>query len=211
MDVTKKDIQKSKEINLDMAGFLTGDESNDDRERKDRTLLDVNQLKEEIIQTRMAVQNYGLSVIEAQIWALQDERTDILFGPITKEELLAKTKEIVQDRKKMALMKLLFMPLSVSKEKGFMPFMHTTSDRPFKEKDLWDLFFVAITDQDLEAVIAQMPDVGLSQAERQARIKEINAEIEKLNGLLNDDLAKAKKELNDRHIREASDRDKVRL
>jgi len=207
MEISEEDVKTIRDINLDTAGFNVEGKTGDDRHRRQEKIKSVSQLKNEIIQTRIAAHDYGLSRIEAQIRALQDERTAIIFGATAKKDFLAKTLEIVHARKQEALNKLLFAPLSVSKENNFLPLMHAMSGRStFKESDLWDLFFLSIDDKDIKAVIEQMPETGLTMAERQTRIDEINAEIEKLTGSLNDELATAKKELSDRHSMEALDR-----
>lgn len=200
MDEEKqREIEEFQEKNLDNTeGWWTHEKTLNDRHRKQRKLTGIDQLKQEIIQTRMLSHEYGLKAIQDKIQGLQDERTAILLAPMNKKEFLKEVKDLTHLRKKEALMEFVFMPLAAKKEGNLGPRLE--SGGIFPERKIWDLLYLAISDEDLEAVVAGLPDTGLSKVERQAKVKEINAEIERLTTLLNKELEKAKKDLKERNV-----------
>ena len=199
MDEERREIKEFQEKNLDNAeGWWTHEKTLNDRNRKRRRLAETGHLKQEIIQTRMLSHEYGLNAIQDKIQGLQDERTAILLAPMNKKEFLKEAKDLIHLRKKEALNEFVFMPLATKKEGNLGPRLESTGI--FPERRIWDLLYLAISDEDLEAVVAGLPDTGLSKAERKAKVKEINTEIEGLTTLLNEELGKAKKDLKERNL-----------
>lgn len=160
-----------------------------DGRRKARGLNSVDNLKDEIINLRMAYHDHDLNEFRGKIQELQDQRTFILQSPMNKKEFLARAKEIVHDRKREALNRLVLMPLATTRDGNLLPALETT--RVFPEEQLWSLLYLAITDEDLEAVVGELPGMGLSTEERKAKVAEINAEITKLTDILNSKRAEA--------------------
>jgi len=199
MDTEQREIEEFQEKNLDNAeGWWTHEKTLDDRHRKQRRLAETGHLKQEIIRHRMMSHEYSLSGIQDKIQGLQDERTAILLAPMNKKEFLKEVKNLIHLRKKEALNKFVFMPLATKKEGNLGPRLETREI--FPERKIWDLLYLAIKDEDLEAVVAALPDTGLSKAERKVKVKEVNAEIERLTTILNEELEKAKKDLKERNL-----------
>ena len=173
-------IEEMEERNLD-ENIDTWDHQKNtwDRSRKGRNLQAVDHLKDEIIQLRMAYHDHDLKGWTQKIQDLQDQRTLALQAPMDKTEFLNRVKELVHDRKKEALNQLVLMPLAVTQAGNRLPTLETTKE--LSERHIWSLLYLAITDEDLEAVVGELPEIGcLTASERKSKVAEINAEIAKL-------------------------------
>ena len=187
----KTAIEEMEERNLD-ENIDTWDSQKTiwDRSRRGRNLQAVGHLKDEILQLRMAYHDHDLKGWTQKIEALQDERTLALQAPMEKTEFLSRVKELVHDRKKEALNQLVLMPLAVKQSGNLLPSIETT--RSFPERHIWSLLYLAITDEDLEAVVGELPEIGcLSNSERKTKVAKINAEIAKLTEALESKRAEA--------------------
>lgn len=191
----KTAIEEMEEKNLDEnIDTWTQQKTIWDRSRRGRNLQAVGHLKDEIIQLRMAYHDHDLKGWTQKIEALQDERTLALQAPMDKVEFLSRVKELVHDRKKEALNQLVLLPLAVTQAGNRLPTLETTRELP--ERHIWSLLYLAITDEDLEAVVASLPEIGcLSNSERKTKVAEINAEIAKLTEALESKRAEAEQAL----------------
>lgn len=188
--MSKEEFEKLTEKTLDENIDTWNSQLNTwDNERKGRGLEAVTHLKDEIIQLRMAYHDHDLNGFRKRIEELQDQRTFVLQAPMNKKEFLARVKELVHDAKKQALNRLVLMPLATTKESNLLPTLETR--REFPEHNLWSLLYLAISDEDLEKVVGELPDTGLSTEERKAKVDEINAEITKLTDILKEKRAEA--------------------
>ena len=187
----KTAIEKFEEKNLD-ENIDTWDQqiSRFDRDRKNRGLKAINHLKDEIMAARMAYHDHDLKGWTQKIQDLQDQRTLALQAPMDKTEFLNRVKELVHDRKKEALNQLVLMPLAVTQAGNLLPTIETTKE--FPGRHIWSLLYLAITDEDLEAVVGEMPEIGcLTASERKAKVTKINAEIANLTEALESKRAEA--------------------
>lgn len=188
IEVTTEKAKEYRDINLDNIGRHSREIARNDRDRKAEVLTSADRLINEIIQARIANQEFGLSIIRGQIESLTRQRSFLLEGPMPRNEILELARDIVQINKQEALAHLLIEPLAKAKMTNTFPFENLP--RNFPEEKIWMLFFLAISDEDIEKSVLQLPDVGLSQEERQAKAKEIASEIERLTALLQEELEK---------------------
>jgi hypothetical protein len=62
-----------------------------------------------------------------------------------------------------------------------------------KDSEAWYLLFLLVREEDLEEVIAELPEIGIPSAVRETKIKKIDQEITKLSKLLEGDLQELRK------------------
>jgi len=104
-----------------------------------------------------------------------------------KEEILARKIDKAQRQYEQieAEIKKLVKHLSECQASNVMPF---AGDHIIPDHNLGKLLFFAISEKDVENAVALLPDIGMSKAEREAKIEEINQEISKLQKIIKDDL-----------------------
>lgn len=132
--------------------------------------------------------------IKNQIVELHDKRQALFEKSLSKEEFLKIAKENLASERKRRMEFIINEHLEKCLCNNLEPFTpKAVSSFPFYPANMGALFAAAITDEYVEKVVEQLPDVGLSQKERDAQIKKIDNEIERLTKSLEDELAEIKK------------------
>lgn len=132
--------------------------------------------------------------IKSQIVELHEKRQTLLEKPLSKEEFIKIAKENLASERKRCMERMLNEHLEKCLCNNLEPFTpKAIASFAFHQFNMSALFAVAITDEYVENVVNQLPDVGLSQKERDAQIKNIDNEVKQLNQLLDDELSELKK------------------
>jgi len=156
-----------------------------ERDKNREVLKDVTRKKEEILARKIDKAQRQYEQIEAEIKKLQDQKSELMSGAVTKAEILKKAKEQLSARREQFTEMILVKHLSECQASNVMPF---AGDHIIPDHNLGKLLFFAISEKDVENAVALLPDIGMSKAEREAKIEEINQEISKLQKIIKDDL-----------------------
>ena len=150
--------------------------------------------RDEIIARRMDRFAKEYAKIEGEIKDLQDRRGELLCGAVTKAEILSKAKSSLRDGKENLIKSLLAGHIGLCQASNLSPFGGATLNVKMLHPDAaWKLFFFAVSESDIEAAVALLPDIGMSMAEREAKIEEIDLQISALQKTMKDDLAVEKR------------------
>ena len=163
--------------------------------KKDQAVLkEATRNREEIVARKADEIQKQYEKIEEQIIQLKDQKEELFSGEITKEEILENAKNVLRDERKFFIESFLGAHLKNCQERNFMPFKRSDLKvRLLDPNHCWKLFFFAVDEKDLEEAVAGLPDIGMSMAERNAKIEEIDKEISRLSKLIKDDLEALKK------------------
>jgi len=156
-----------------------------ERDKNREVLKDVTRKREEILARKIDKAQRQYEQIEAEIKKLQDQKSELMSGAVTKAEILKKAKEQLSARREQSIERTLVKHLTECQASNLLPF---AGDHIIPDHLLGQLFFFAISEKDVENAVALLPDIGMSMAEREAKIEEINQEISKLQKSIKDDL-----------------------
>ena len=156
-----------------------------EREKNREVLKDVTKKREEIVTRKLDKIQRQYEQIELEIKKLQEQKSELMSGAVTKAEILKKAKEQLSARREQFTEMILVKHLTECQAANIMPF---AKDHIVPDYQLGRLFFFAVNEQDIENAVAQLPDIGMSMAEREAKIEEINKEISKLQKVISNDL-----------------------
>ena len=189
---------------IDKSEAWDREKTHEERTIRQNHLAEIGKLKQEIIDIRRDETEYGLKDIELKIEALSLQKKDVLSGSITKAEILNRVKKTVARHRDRAIERFLIEPITGAKSHNQIPFdQDLTLIAEFPSRHVWDIFFLSIHNEDLERVVSNLPDDGLSLKERKAEVGRINGEIEKLTVYLQEQMAEAIKEREERAMKKA--------
>jgi len=117
----------------------------------------------------------------AKIKALQAEKNELLRSPITKKELLAVAKKNLREYKENFRRSPLADHLRQCQTARKIPLGEDIYRHILSEKFGNRYALLAISEQDIEAAVNQLEDIGVPEAERKAKIEKINKEIAELS------------------------------
>ena len=163
--------------------------------KKDQDLLkQAARDSEEIVTRKLDEIQKRYKEIEAQIIQLKDQKSELLSGEITKEEVLESAKNVLRDEKEYFIESFLRAHLKECQEHNWPPFGRSgLKVSLLGPEKCWKLFFFSVTEDDLEKAAAGLPDVGMSMKKRMAKVSDIDKEISRLSKLIKDDLEALKK------------------
>ena len=121
--------------------------------------------------------------IKTSIERLIEEKGDVMCGPSTREEVLAKAKRELEDGKrfvKAALAKHLYD----CQQRSSDPFTISFCEFYFGATQAWKLFFYALDEKDIEEAVSALPNIGIPAKQKEKRMKEIDSEITRLSETL---------------------------
>jgi hypothetical protein len=135
------------------------------------------------------------SILLARIKELHDEAHEAMKLPITKEELLKVAKAELREGRERAIGKYIMDQLKGAQAGYITPFSQTGCNHTFSDDlNVWQLFFLAVSEKDIEFAVESLEETGVPANEREARIKAINEEVQRLSEILdseNPDLIEA--------------------
>jgi len=121
--------------------------------------------------------------IKEKIKSLQDEKHEVLREPRTKKELLSVAKEeLRRNREEISLVALRKHLEECQRKGGGVPLWPSVmSVGLFNERNIWKLCYLVITEEILEKLVGELPDIGLSEEQRAAKVARLDEEIASLN------------------------------
>lgn len=160
--------------------------------REDRKILQNLEGKVETIKgVRLTEIESLYNGIKARIKELQDKKHDVIREPINKEEFLKGALHQLNEERRDAFKSILQSTLEAAHLANTMPFSVLGLKRKIERgENLGKLVFLCITGEDLKEAVASLPDIGISNAEREAKIKEIDNEIAGLSSRLEKEFRK---------------------
>lgn len=121
-----------------------------------------------------------------------DKKDEIRRSPRSKAETLQMAKEALRANKKEWFLDGVLVPhlrdLQIQKVNPLSP--RDFRVYSFHPEDIWKIAYGVITEEDLEEAAKNLPDIGLSTAEREVQIKKLDAEIEALEAQIEKELKK---------------------
>ena len=132
----------------------------------------INQAMDKLQETQMN--------LNAKILTLQDEKGDLLRGPMSKQELLASVLESYR-KGRSDIIAYLKNHLSAAHKGHVFPFDTYTLRKEFDQKEgAHRLLFLILQESDINNVINEMDEIGMPALEKTKRIAAIDKEIYKL-------------------------------
>ena len=114
--------------------------------------------------------------IEQKIKALQDEKTEVLTGEATKNELLKGALSQLKMRRSEVIGFYLKKHLESCRGANLAPFTGKLFQDHQAEKIIW----LVLSEKDIEEALSGLADTGLTEEERETKVKQIDQEIDKL-------------------------------
>ena len=149
------------------------------------TLLAAQRHVNEIKQQRAEELQTRLDALLAKMKSLQEEELALCKMPIQRKEFLELAKDQLRDMRTDALGEMLLPHLQECQENNTTPLQPSALKLTvMAEKNLWRLFYVGLTEKDLKKLVNSLPDIGISDFDRNDRLAGVTAEITKINDIL---------------------------
>jgi hypothetical protein len=158
------------------------------------TLKKVASVREEVIGVNVDRIRKKYEKIEEEIAKLMEEKLELIRLPATKTELLVLVKETYRTHRERARELFIKNMINDAYQGRALPFSDVAMRMLLnKDSEAWYLLFLLVREEDLEEVIAELPEIGIPSAVRETKIKKIDQEITKLSKLLEGDLQELRK------------------
>ena len=149
------------------------------------TLLAAQRHVNEIKQQRAEELQTRLDALLAKMKSLQEEELVLAKMPVQRKEFLEIAKDQLRDMRTDALGEMLLPHLQECQENNTPPLQPAALKLTvMAEKNLWRLFYVGLTEKDLKKLVNSLPDIGISDFDRNDRLAGVTAEIKKINDIL---------------------------
>jgi hypothetical protein len=146
--------------------------------------------KKEEIQSRVLESvRQRLDEIEEKIKQLQEEKNDLLEGASTRWDVLEEAKTRLRANRKQVIECFLKPHLASCKQSNVAPFGGKSILPDWRAADV---VWLSLNEQDVEEAINMLPETGIADEERKAKVEGIDIKISKLVQLLNEELEKIK-------------------
>ncbi len=119
----------------------------------------------------------------SQIKGLIEEKENLLRSPSSKPELTALAKENLR-KCKAEIYQIIKQHLVDCQTGHSSPFYQLAMKNMFAEDKSYRLLWLFLQDQDIDAIIADIEEIGIPSDERDRKISDINKQIEKLSAKL---------------------------
>jgi hypothetical protein len=161
---------------------------NEDTEKLDRVQSKVNEI---IANVTDAIQK-KCKVLKDKIAEKIEKKADILISPRSKGEVLKLAKEALRKNRKELFFGEVLIPHLMDVQNHVDIALHRESMRRgiCSEKNFYKIAYLLITEKDLEEAIEALPNIGLSENEKDAQIKELDEEIAALGSQIEKELKK---------------------
>lgn len=158
-------------------------------EEDTRKLVEFGRIADEIKQIQLDKIQKRYDDIKAKIKQLQDEKHELLRAPLTKKDLLEIVKaELHKQRKDYAIKEVLKPYLEGCQTRYGQPFSQLSLKLAFDPDKCWKLAYFCFSDEDIEEAVALLDDIGIARADQEAKVKEIDKEISRLEKLIEKEL-----------------------
>ncbi len=175
-----------------MAPMLTRHERHRQRDENKKELTDVVKKSDEIIARKIDPIQKRLESIKKQIVLLHEKKQEVMERPISKEEFIKLATDQILTQKE-GFIEFNVKPHLEECRMGNIPPFSSMNRFALKDSNIASLFAFAITEDDIKKVLDPLPEIGISQKERDSQIKKIDNEIKRLTESLEDELAEIKK------------------
>lgn len=146
------------------------------RAKNQQNLKDVADARHTIeVKTLDAIQKRH-DEIERKIKALQDEKTEVLTGEATKNELLKGALSQLKMRRSEVIEFYLKSHLESCRGVNLTPF----TGKLFQDHQAKEIIWLVLSEKDVKEAISGLADTGLTEEERETKVKQIDQEIDKL-------------------------------
>ena len=160
----------------------TQDEINEIRHEDERKLKTIKDTADSIVAKKADEINKKAQKVKDKIQELIDRKHEIFDLPFSKDYTLALMKRGLREKRK----QWFFDDVLVRHAKDCQ--IHATDPlgepamrlQIGNESKVWKMMYAVITEGDLEAAVATLPDIGMSLAEKEAGIRKIDEEIKAL-------------------------------
>ena len=149
------------------------------RQEDQKKLESVMVMTEDIARGKTATIHEKSQALKERIQKLIDKKTELLTAPLTKSETLELAKDALREGRKEIFLDGILMPhlrLCQERKDSFLD-RNASSVRLLRPEHAWKLLYWVITEKDLLEASKNLPDDGLPEAEREAQIKKVDAEI----------------------------------
>lgn len=163
------------------------------REINSETKNMVTAKKEEIQGRALDAVKKRLDAIEEKIRQLQEEKSALLDGASTKKEVFEEAKTRLRANRKQIIEHFLKPHLESCKQSNVAPFAGRSILPDFRAADV---IWLALNDKDIEEAINMLPETGIADEERKAKINEIDKKISEQVHLLDLDLSREQRKAN---------------
>ncbi|MDY6989229.1 MAG: hypothetical protein SWQ30_14355 [Thermodesulfobacteriota bacterium] len=161
------------------------DDARQMRKADQAALSKLGKTAEEIKAQRIGEVEDRYNQIQAKIKSLQEQKRETLVAASTKQLFLEAVKARARASRQDLLEKLLGPAFEEWHRRNWVPFEGPGIKlKVLQEENLWRLLFLCITDNDLESLVEKLPDIGITEEERQAEIERLDKEITKLSDQL---------------------------
>lgn len=175
-----------------MATMISTFERRKQRDQNKKNISELIKKSDEIIARKIDPIQNRLKNIKKQIVSLHDKKHEVMEQPISKEEYLKIAMDkILAERESFIEFKV--KPHVEECRKANIPPFSNIRYFALKDSNIAALYAFAINEDDVKKVIDSLPEIGISQKERDSQIEKIDGEIKRLTKSLEDELAEIKK------------------
>jgi hypothetical protein len=172
--------------------MLDQDELNKIQSEDMKKLGKINTKADEIVAKAVDEIQRRCQILRDKIKELIDKKSVMLRSPRSKPEVLELAKEALRkNRKDLFLDGVLVSHLKDAQNQHDIA-LHPDSVRMgiCGGRNFWKLAYCIITEEDIEEAVKALPDIGLSENERDAQVKKIDEEIANLESQVEKELKK---------------------
>lgn len=160
------------------------------READSKKLVNLENVTGEIVGRRGDEIRKRSQALKDKLQEKIDKKVEVLSLPYSKAETLELALDSLKENRKKWFFDELLVPHLRDCQTGRSTFLDPNSVRVqlFTERNIWKLAYQVITENDIKAGIAMLPDpdIGISGLDRAAQIKKLDAEIAALEGQVED-------------------------
>jgi hypothetical protein len=169
------------------------DKINEIRKEDIKKLKKVQDKADEIVAKTVDAIQRKCQALRGKIQELIDKKGDILRSPYSKAEVLTLAKEALRKNRKELFFDGVLIPhlRDAQNQNDIALFPESVRRGICSERNFWKLAYLLITERDLEESVKALPDIGLSESEKDAQVKALDAEITALEGQIEKELKKA--------------------
>jgi hypothetical protein len=143
-----------------------------------------------VVSKKMDTEAKKAQAYKDRIQELVDNKGLIFTSPSSKAETVALAKESLREYRRQFFMEDLIVQRLKDCQQRHDTFLHESSSKLFWDRNGWRFLYAIVKEEDIDKAAEMLPDIGLSIAERDAKIKEIDKEISALEEQLEKELKK---------------------
>jgi hypothetical protein len=161
------------------------------RSEDHRRLEKINKVADEIAKSKVTVIQEKTQSLKQKIQELIDKKGDLFRSPRSKAETLALAKNILKTQKENFFKDILVNHLrnfQIQRDDFLSPV--TLRVNLFTENNAYRFVYWMLSEEDIEKAAQMLPDIGLSEKERELEIQKLDSEISALEDQIEKELRK---------------------